>query len=87
MNGGGGSGCLVTRAAFHSGEVDIVTISDAFVDLNYRVCMLRCDSSHGKLIGTAKAENGKLVVNGKSISIFQERGPANIKWGRGGCWR
>ncbi|XP_027958787.1 glyceraldehyde-3-phosphate dehydrogenase-like [Eumetopias jubatus] len=28
-----------------------------------------------------KAENGKLVINGKSISILQERDPANIKWG------
>nr|XP_025874703.1 glyceraldehyde-3-phosphate dehydrogenase-like [Vulpes vulpes] len=39
------------------------------------------DSTHGKFHCTVKAENRKLVINGKSISIFQERGPANIKWG------
>nr|XP_025848508.1 glyceraldehyde-3-phosphate dehydrogenase-like isoform X2 [Vulpes vulpes] len=31
------------------------------------------------------AENGKLVINGKSISIFQEQDPANIKWGDAGA--
>ncbi|KAH0502889.1 Glyceraldehyde-3-phosphate dehydrogenase [Microtus ochrogaster] len=31
--------------------------------------------------GTVKAENGKLVINGKAITIFQKRDPANIKWG------
>ncbi|XP_044936229.1 glyceraldehyde-3-phosphate dehydrogenase-like isoform X2 [Mustela putorius furo] len=30
------------------------------------------------------AENRKLVINGKSISIFQERDPANITWGDAG---
>ncbi|KAK7795184.1 hypothetical protein U0070_021868 [Myodes glareolus] len=39
------------------------------------------DSTHGKFKGTVKAENGKLVINGKAITIFQELDPTNIKWG------
>ncbi|XP_029336581.1 glyceraldehyde-3-phosphate dehydrogenase-like isoform X2 [Mus caroli] len=31
------------------------------------------------------AENGKLVISGKPITIFQERDPANIKWGDAGA--
>ncbi|KAF3828946.1 hypothetical protein GH733_003210 [Mirounga leonina] len=85
VNEFGRIGHLVTRAAFNSGKVDIVAISDPFIGLNYMVYMFQYDSTHGKFHSTVKAENGKLVINGKSISIFQERDPANIKWGDAGA--
>lgn len=59
-----------TRAAFNSGKVGIVAANDPFIDLSYVVYMFQYDSMHGKFHSTLKAENGKLVINGKAISLF-----------------
>ena len=78
-------GCLVTRALTSSNKVEIVIINDPFTDLNYMMYMFQHGSTHGTLSGTVKTENGKLVINGKPITIFQEQDPTNIKWGDAGA--
>ncbi|XP_012369118.1 glyceraldehyde-3-phosphate dehydrogenase-like [Octodon degus] len=85
VNGFGHIGHQVTRAVFNFGKVDVVAINDPFIDLNDKVYMFQYDSTHGKFHGTVKAKNGKFVINGKAITTFQERDPANIKWGDAGA--
>ncbi|KAK7818055.1 hypothetical protein U0070_014650 [Myodes glareolus] len=84
VNRFGRIGHLVARAAFTSGKGEIVSISDPFIDLNYMVYVFQYDFIHNKFKGTVKAENGKLVINGQAITVFQERDPADVKWGDAG---
>ena len=86
INGFGRIGRLVFRAAMAQPEVfDVVAINDPFVDLDYMVYMVKYDTVHGKFNGTVEAKDGKLVVNGHAISVFEERNPEEIKWGEAGA--
>jgi glyceraldehyde 3-phosphate dehydrogenase len=80
INGFGRIGRLVFRAACERDEIEIVGINDPFIDLDYMVYMTQYDTVHGRFKGDVKAENGKLVVNGKEIAVFGEKNPADIGW-------
>jgi glyceraldehyde 3-phosphate dehydrogenase len=45
------------------------------------VYMLKYDSVHGRFKGSVEAKDGKLWVEGKPITVFADRDPANIPWG------
>jgi len=79
INGFGRIGRLTLRAALEKG-VDVVAVNDPFIDLDYMVYMFKYDSTHGVFNGTVALANGKLVINGKEVTVFMERDPAAIKW-------
>ena len=86
INGFGRIGRLVFRAAVaQPDKFEVVGINDPFIDLDYMVYMVTYDTIHGKFNGTVAAENGKLVVNGKAVSVYAEKNPADIKWGECGA--
>jgi glyceraldehyde 3-phosphate dehydrogenase len=43
--------------------------------------MFKYDSVHGRFKGSVEVKDGKLVIEGKPISVFAERDPSNIPWG------
>jgi len=47
--------------------------------------MLKYDSVHGQFKGTIETEDGKLVVNGKKISIYGCMNPSEIPWSECGA--
>ncbi len=85
INGFGRIGRLVFRAAIERGDIEIKAINDPFIDVDYMVYMLKYDSVHGTFGGEVKSENGKLIVNGKEITVFTEKDPSQIKWGEAGA--
>lgn len=81
INGFGRIGRLVFRAAVEQPEkYDIVGINDPFIDPEYMAYMVKYDSIHGRFGGSVTAEGGKLVVNGKAITVFECKDPAEIAW-------
>lgn len=84
INGFGRIGRLVLRAALERGG-QVVAVNDPFIALDYMVYMFKYDSTHGRFKGEVKAEDGYLVVNGNKISVFQERDPKVIPWGKAGA--
>ncbi len=83
INGFGRIGRLVFRAAVAQPETfEIVGINDPFIDVDYMVYMVKYDTMHGHFDGCIKAEDGKLVVNGKAINVYAEKDPTQIPWGK-----
>jgi len=76
---------LVTRAALKQDDVNIMAINDPFINLEYMVYMFKYDSTHGTFDGTIDMVDGKLIINGKAITVFHCRDPAEIQWGAAGA--
>jgi glyceraldehyde-3-phosphate dehydrogenase type I len=48
------------------------------------VYMFKFDSTHGRYPGSVTQKEGKLVIDGKQIQVFNEKEPAKIPWGKVG---
>lgn len=79
INGFGRIGRLAFRAISKRANVEVVGIND-LQDVEYIAYLLKYDSVHGTFPLDVKAENGNLVVDGKTIRITAEKDPNNLKW-------
>ena len=84
INGFGRIGRLVLRQALKNPEVQIISVNDPFMDLDYMVYMFKFDSTHGKWPGSVSHHDGKLVIDGHAINCHFEKDPASIPWGAEG---
>jgi len=85
INGFGRIGRLVFRAALDRKDVQVMAINDPFIDLEYMVYMLKYDSVHGRFKGDVCVKDGKLIVNGNTVTCFASKDPAEIGWGSAGA--
>jgi glyceraldehyde 3-phosphate dehydrogenase len=83
INGFGRIGRQVLKAIKerHPAEIEVVAIND-LVDNKTNAHLLKYDSNYGRYPGTVEVGEGGLIVDGKPISVFAEREPANIPWGK-----
>uniref|UniRef100_A0A8C4QIZ4 Glyceraldehyde-3-phosphate dehydrogenase n=1 Tax=Eptatretus burgeri TaxID=7764 RepID=A0A8C4QIZ4_EPTBU len=80
INGFGRIGRLVLRACLLKG-IKVMAINDPFIALDYMAYMFKYDSTHGRFPGKVEPENGKLVVEGHPIAVFQ----CDVPWGDAGA--
>ena len=81
INGFGRIGKLAFQAALAKEEVEVVAVNDPFVTADYMAYMTKFDTVHGRFNGTVEEVEGNLVVNGRTIKVYNEMDPKNIPWG------
>lgn len=85
INGFGRIGRLVMRVSLERNNVDVVAVNDPFIDVEYMKYMLTYDTIHGKYNADIKVEGNDLVINGKTVKVFNCMEPSEIPWGEVGA--
>lgn len=80
INGFGRIGRSFFRIAYDNPVVNVAAIND-LGDVDNLAYLLKYDSVYGQYEKSVKVKNGKLIVEGKDIAVFQEKDPAALPWG------
>ncbi|MEA4815508.1 MAG: type I glyceraldehyde-3-phosphate dehydrogenase [Lachnospiraceae bacterium] len=80
INGFGRIGRLVLRVADKRNDIQIVAVNDPFVDLEYMAYMVKYDTTHGRFDGEISIKDGKLVIDGREIEVYNYKDPSEIPW-------
>ena len=80
INGFGRIGRSFTRAIQQHPNIELVAIND-LTDANTLTHLLKYDSIHRAFNGTVTCTEHEIIINGKSVKIFNEKEPKNLPWG------
>ena len=80
INGFGRIGRMVYRAAFKNPNIEWVAINDLPIEPKALAHLLQYDTNFGRLDAKVEAGPNGLVVNGKTIKVFNAKNPAEIPW-------
>ncbi len=85
INGFGRIGRQVLKAIKerHGSELEVVAVND-LVDNKTNAHLLKYDSNYGRFPGTVEVGESGLIVDGKPVSVFAEKDPGAIPWGKAG---
>lgn len=81
INGFGRIGRQVFRTINerHPDKLQVVAIND-LASSEQQAHLLKYDSTYGRYDGDVQINDGSLVINGETITVFSERDPSNIPW-------
>jgi glyceraldehyde 3-phosphate dehydrogenase len=81
INGFGRIGRLVYRTIWerHASEIEVVAVNDLF-DPATNAHLLKYDSTYGAFAPRVEANDGAIIVDGKTVKVTAEKDPAAIKW-------
>lgn len=79
INGFGRIGRMSLRILLQSSKVKVVAIND-LADAATLAHLFKYDSVHGGFSGVVNATEDGFVINGNSISLCNEKDPANLPW-------
>lgn len=81
INGFGRIGRNYLRASLaQNSDLEIVAIND-LADNEILASLLKYDSVNGRLDASVEVDSDNIVVDGKSITLFEQADPAQIPWG------
>lgn len=85
INGFGRIGRLTLRTILqkYPDEIEVVALND-LVDAKTNATLFKYDSNYGTFKGDVCAEEKDIVINGKKITVYAEKDPANIPWSENG---
>lgn len=81
INGFGRIGRNVFKVILNTPGIEVVAIND-LTDAKTLAHLLKYDSVHGVFKGTISAQDGAIVVDGRTIPIYSVRSPKELPWGQ-----
>ena len=81
INGFGRIGRLVFKAlqSRYGDDFEIVAVNDLF-DAKSNAHLLKYDSTYGAYAKSVEVSGTDILVDGKTVKVFAEKDPANLKW-------
>ena len=80
INGFGRIGKILLRIIAERPDMEVVAINNPKMELDYAKYLFTYDTVHGNFKGKCTVKDGKLVVNGKKIEVFNFEEPKDIPW-------
>ena len=81
INGFGRIGRVFTRAIQGNDNIELVAIND-LSDTTTLAHLLKYDSVHRGFNGMISATGNEIVINGKTVKVFNEKDPESLPWAK-----